>query len=158
MRDLSILRAGGGSTTLGGLGRSPGGYPRPGARAAGVRRAVPVSLMSFCDIASCSYLWYPAAGGVGPTAEETATPGASGPFHIARCLRMRFERAVAAARGQEARDAGGKRRGPPTGAVVGRGSNSSYYGPPSRVKNESFTLAFQPWQNRPRFSSSRGLS
>ena len=41
-------------------------------------------------ITSCSYLRYPAAGGVGPTAEETATPGASGPFHIARCLRMRF--------------------------------------------------------------------
>ena len=30
-------------------------------------------------------------GGVGPTAEETATPGASGPFHIARCLRTRSE-------------------------------------------------------------------
>ena len=52
-------------------------------------------------------------------------------------------RAVAAARGQEARAAGGKRRGPPAGAVVGRGSNSSYFGPPPRVKNESFTLAFQ---------------
>ena len=51
-------------------------------------------------------------------------------------------RAVAAARGQEAR-AGGKRRGPPAGAVVGRGSNFSSFGPPPRVKNESFTLAFQ---------------
>ena len=52
---------------------------------------VTVSLCLFCDITSCSYLRYPAAGGVGPTAEETATPGASGPFHIARCLQMRFE-------------------------------------------------------------------
>ena len=50
-------------------------------------------------------------------------------------------RAVAAARGQEARAAGGKRRGPTAGAVVGRGSNFSDFGPPPRVKNESFTLA-----------------
>ena len=53
-------------------------------------------------------------------------------------------RAVAAARGQEAR-AGGKRRGPPAGAVVGRGSNFSCFGPPPRVKNESFTwLSIHP--------------
>ena len=35
---------------------------------------------------------------------------------------VRSQRAVAAARAQEARAAGGKRRGPPVGAVVGRGS------------------------------------
>ena len=56
--------------------------------------------------------------------------------------------AVAAARGQEAR-AGGNWRGPPAGAVVGRGSNFSDFGPPPRVKSESFTLAFQS-QKRPR--------
>ena len=45
---------------------------------------------------------------------------------------------LAAAGGRPAEEAraGGKRRGPPAGAVVGRGSDSSYFGPPPRVKNE----------------------
>ena len=58
-------------------------------------------------------------------------------------------RAVAAARGQEARAAGGKRCGPPARAVVGRGSNFSDFGPPPRVKNESLTLAFPRFEKTP---------
>ena len=59
-------------------------------------------------------------------------------------------RAVAAARGQEAR-AGGNWRGPPAGAVVGRGSNFSSFGPPPRVKNESFTLQIRRAKRPRRF-------
>ena len=62
---------------------------------------------------------------------------------IVECYRSRDAAVAPHVHDQEARAAGGKRRGPPAGAVVGRGSNSSYFGPPPRVKNESFTLAFQ---------------